>query len=168
MTDIEYSYVKIVESIARFLDTRFPKTKVYTNPINQGAIIPCWCVVRMPDNTTKPQVNSREIRGIGFELVYLRKLEDEKAFDYYDKALDILESDFRYLEYTDDAGNTSTIQILDRKHTINHTGLHYQFRLKVRVKEQKPTGSKFGKLRLEFTTRRKYEENCKCSQNKQR
>ena len=151
MTDnVEYSYAKIVESIARFLDNRFPKTKVYTNPINQGAIIPCWVIVRMPDNRTKPQVNNREIRGIGFELVYLRKLEDEKAFDYYDKALDILESDFRYLEYTDDSGNTSIIQIHERKHETNYTGLHYRFKLKIRVKEHKLTGMKFGKLKLEF------------------
>ena len=154
---IEYSYTKIVESIARFLDVRFKKSKVYTNPINQGAIIPCWVIVRLPDNTTRPQINNREIRSVSFELVYLRKLEDEKAFDYYEKALNILESELRYLEYTDDVGTISTLQILERKHEINYTGLHYRFKVNIRVRKQKPTNRKFGKLSLRIKTGEEYE-----------
>ena len=127
----------MVNSVAGVLKERWPDVKVYNNPNQGGATLPCFFVFFMPTEMYD-EMDRRSRREIGIDVVYLVKKNIPDAFDQLTEVAECLDECFDSIKYKQD-GETAFIRTFEREWKIDEGKLHYQFVIKPIVSQPDST-----------------------------
>lgn len=126
MTD--FTVQAVIAALAAKLGELFPGVMVYSNPNQQGTILPAFFITLMPTNTKK-QVGNRWMREIGVDLVYNVELDLPDLNDRYLEAAERLDEAMELLRYQDGFPLRTT----QRKWFVELDSLHYQCKVTARA-----------------------------------
>lgn len=119
----------LIDSIAGVLKTGYPSIPVYSSANQQGTSYPCFFVQEMP-SYTHPEMNDRNRREIGVDVVYVQQRNVPNARADVRQVIDYLDEMTEVFPYTDGT-DTCPIRAFDRAWSYEDQELHYKmtFRL---------------------------------------
>lgn len=127
----------LVNSVAGVLKERWPDVKVYNNPKQGGATLPCFFVFFMQTEMSD-EMDRRSRREIGIDVVYLVKKNIPDAFDQLIEVAEGLDECLDSIDYEQN-GEAAFIRTFEREWKIDNGELHYQFTVKPIVSQPDST-----------------------------
>lgn len=122
----------LVKSIAAVIKTGYPSMKVYGSANQQGTIYPCFFVLEMP-SYIYPEMNDRNRRQIGLDIVYVQQRNITNALSDVRGVIDFLDENLETFTFTDPDGETCSLRVYARAWSYEDQELHYKITVKALV-----------------------------------
>lgn len=129
---MKFTLDALVKSIAAVIKTGYPSMKVYGSANQQGTIFPCFFVLETP-SYLYPEMNDRNRRQIGLDIVYVQQRNIVNALSDVRGVVDYLDEHLETFPYTDPDGNTCTLRGFAHEWSYEDQELHYKLTVKALV-----------------------------------
>lgn len=140
---MNYTLMKVAESLASYLATWFPGVKFYEDPNQQGTTCPCM-FLQCRSSKIENRCGDRWLNTLKLDLTYLEDYNLPDLQERYNSAAARMDEHMETFPYWMDG----LVRTYNREWTIDLDALHYKFELRLWLYHDDAAGEKMQTLDL--------------------